>query len=395
MGRVAKLIMTSAANNNKYYDMVEAGGTIQVKYGRVGSTECSASYPVSQWDKLRNSKIKKGYKDVTHLRIETESIDFSDIADDRINQIVTRLQMFANKSVSTNYTVSSSSVTVAQVAEAQRLLDELLILTNKKKLETPKFDSLLLDLYQVIPRRMSDVKSYLVANGRDPLRAIADEQSMLDVMKGQVKVAAAKQKNTLEDKKTILEAMGLSIVPATKDDEAIIQSQLGDVQKHYKQAWVVKNNCTEDRFVGWLEKAANKKKSLFWHGSRNENWWSILDSGLVLRPTNAIITGRMYGTGTYFADKARKSFNYTSYSGSYWARGTEGTAFMCMYDVHLGNQLCAKRHEQWMTQLTEKKLKEKGDYDSFFAEGGVDLINNEYIVYNEAQCTVRYLVEFK
>lgn len=27
--------------------------------------------------------------------------------------------------------------------------------------------------------------------------------------------------------------------------------------------------------------------------------------------------------------------------------------------------------------------------------GGADLINNEYIVYNSAQCTIRYLVEVR
>ena len=36
---------------------------------------------------------------------------------------------------------------------------------------------------------------------------------------------------------------------------------------------------------------------------------------------------------------------------------------------------------------------QRGSYDSLFAEGGIDLRNNEYIVYNQAQCTVKYLVE--
>ena len=46
-----------------------------------------------------------------------------------------------------------------------------------------------------------------------------------------------------------------------------------------------------------------------------------------------------------------------------------------------------------MYELTEKKLKARGAYDSFFALDGADLRNNEYIVYNKAQCTVQYLVE--
>jgi poly [ADP-ribose] polymerase len=395
MGRIAKLIFCSANNNNKYYDMTEVGSEIKVKYGRVGSTECTGSYPSYQWDKLLNSKIKKGYKDVTSLRVEKESVDFSDITDSTISQIVTRLQSYANISISTNYTVSSNAVTLAQVGEAQRLIDELVMLNKKEKLEYKQFDHLLLDLYQVIPRRMSDVRNYLISGGQDPLATITNEQSLLDIMKGQVRVVAAKQRNTSDDKKTILEAMGLSLAPTTSKDEEIILDKLKETKQYYKQSWVVKNNRTEERFVDWVEKKKNKKRDLFWHGSRNENWWSILDSGLVLRPTNVIKTGQMYGAGTYFADKAKKSFGYTSYHGSYWARGTESTAFMCLYDVHLGNQLKTKRHEPWMSQLDESKLRAKGDYDSFFAEGGADLINNEFIVYNENQSTVRYLVEFK
>lgn len=395
MGQVAKLIMVTGANNNKYYDMEEVNGTIQVKYGRVGVTEQHASYPISKWNSLYNSKVKKGYKDVTNLRVISESVDFADISDGTINAIVTQLQNFANKSVSINYTVSSDAVTQAQVDEAQKILDSLMLMANKKKVEYKKFDDNLLELYQVIPRRMADVKNHLTMHGKDPMKLIANEQATLDVMKGQVHVAVAKQQNTLEDKRTILDAMGLDIQLVTKEDIDIIKGNLGDVLPHYKTAYKVTNKRCQDRYNKWVDDAKDKRVRLFWHGSRNENWWNILDTGLVLRPTNAVITGKMFGYGLYFADKARKSFNYTSYRGSYWARGNSGTAFMCLYDVHLGNWLHVKRHEYWMSQLTENKLKEKGKYDSLFAEGGADLRNNEYIVYREEQCTPRYLVEFK
>ncbi len=35
----------------------------------------------------------------------------------------------------------------------------------------------------------------------------------------------------------------------------------------------------------------------------------------------------------------------------------------------------------------------KREFDSVFAKGGADLRNNEYIVYNSAQCTVSHLIE--
>ena len=114
-----------------------------------------------------------------------------------------------------------------------------------------------------------------------------------------------------------------------------------------------------------------------------------------MRPANAVITGKMFGYGLYFADNCRKSLNYTSFQGSYWAGGTQNQAYLAMYDVHIGNPLIIKKHQKWCYDLSDEKLKKRGAYDSLFAKGGADLINNEYIVYNEAQCTVRYLVELR
>jgi poly [ADP-ribose] polymerase len=101
----------------------------------------------------------------------------------------------------------------------------------------------------------------------------------------------------------------------------------------------------------------------------------------------------MFGNGIYFADKAQKSIGYSSLRGSYWTGGTSNTGFLALFQVHTGNWLHIRNHEYWMYDLTEQKLKNRGPYDSLFAEGGADLRNNEYIVYNLAQCTVKYLVE--
>ena len=42
--------------------------------------------------------------------------------------------------------------------------------------------------------------------------------------------------------------------------------------------------------------------------------------------------------------------------------------------------------------LSKKKINAEG-YDSVFTKGGADLINNEYIVYDIAQTTIRFIVE--
>jgi poly [ADP-ribose] polymerase len=103
----------------------------------------------------------------------------------------------------------------------------------------------------------------------------------------------------------------------------------------------------------------------------------------------------MFGYGTYYADKARKSWGYTSAKGSYWANGASNEAYMALFKVHLGNSLQVDRHESWCSSLTNKKLRTRGPYDSVFAKGGYDLRNNEFIVYTEQQSTIKYLIQMK
>ena len=102
----------------------------------------------------------------------------------------------------------------------------------------------------------------------------------------------------------------------------------------------------------------------------------------------------MFGYGLYFADKFQKSLNYSSLHGSFWANGNQNRGFLALYDVHVGKQFKIKNHQSWCYNLsTENLKKQQADADSLFAEGGADLRNNEYILYNQNQCTVRYFVE--
>jgi len=63
-----------------------------------------------------------------------------------------------------------------------------------------------------------------------------------------------------------------------------------------------------------------------------------------------------------------------------------------LFDVHLGKQKEILHHDASCNKLSKKVLDNEG-FDSVFAKGGADLRNNEYIVYNSAQCTVSHLIE--
>ncbi len=397
------------ANNNKFYNLFEqADGTFRAEYGRVGGHTAVEIYPMSMWDKKYKEKLstRKGYVDKTELYTEEivaskGKATITEITDKVVARLVKELQGFAKGSVETNYRVSSEKVTQKLVDEAQSLVDEI---TNQLNIgqDIEPLNKLLVDLFQVIPRRMAHVSDYIfqgkeIKTKKDLEAAqelIHKEQATLDVMAGQVSTHdKTDTKDNTPSATNILEAMGILIVECPKTDIPLIKDLMGPNANQFKSAYMVTNKRTQDRFDKALKNYDNKKTELFWHGSRNENWWSILDKGWMLRPANAVITGKYYGEGIYWANKFKKSLGYTSYKNSYWASGNSDKAFLSISTILVGNQLHTKQHESWHSNLNYKNLKARGDYDSVFAHGGADLVNDEFIIYTEPQCTIKYLVE--
>lgn len=398
-----KLIMVTAVNNNKFYEMQEnPDDTFTVVYGRIGVTGTTVTYPIKQWNKKYKEKIRKGYRDLSSLVTSNKVAEkFTGIDNQTVRYLITNLFRYAKKSIQHNYYVSSEEVTIHQVESAQRLLTQL-SLQISLKMDSVQFNQDLLELYQVIPRKMSNVQNHLIQPplNQDDLDTIevliAKEQATLDVMANQVELNKT-QKETVKNSPDLLAQMGLQITPI-EDKKAIkmLKEMMGEDKDKFCRAFQVINQNTQPHFDTFIKNSKNKNTKLFWHGSRNENWLSILKTGLILRPTNAVITGKMFGYGLYFADKCRKSLNYTSLRGSYWAGGSQNTAYMALFEVHTGKQLKLSVRKDWCGELTEEKLKKQNQkYDSVFAKGGADLINNEYIVYNQHQCTVKYLVELR
>ena len=396
MGRHCHLVMVTAANNNKYYDMTEQGDSLLVKYGRIGSTETTKTYPISKWDSIYAQKIGKGYKDETALTAVTQVIakdDYKPIENKDIAAVVEFLREQARETVRKNYTVGSDSVTQDMVDEAQAKLDY--IFRRATSITVQQFNDELIELFHIIPRRMSQVQDYLADNTSDFGKIIEREQKLLDVMAGQVvaKVTTVNEDNGGDKEQTILEAMGLEFSPVDDKDIAIIKKELGECAYMFYKAWRVENKATRKKFKDFLKGKGRFVKKLFWHGSRTENWWNILRTGLVLRPTNVVINGKMFGYGLYFAPKARKSVGYTSLRGSYWAGGYSNYGFLALCEVAYGKPYDVYDSQQGMTW--EKLQKVAPGCSSLHAHAGRSLRNDEVIVYREDQVTIKYLVELK
>ena len=389
------------ANNNKYWKAMAQGDHFNVEYGRVGGTPQKYSYPISQWNKKYNEKMKKGYVDRTELvedLIEKEKPATPDgyrvIENKVIADIVSRLQAMAKKAVSENYTISSSKVTMAMVSAAQ---DQLAKMAGMAAASVEEFNRALIELFGIIPRKMGHVSSYIATSQKEFGRILEREQDLLDVMRGQVYVPSKESEIAPPqngEAHTILEEKGLVFEEVTDDDIAVIKSALGSCADKFCRAWRVTNLATQKRFDEYVQ--GGVKTKLLWHGSRNENWWSIVGSGLVLRPTNAVITGKMFGYGIYFATKARKSLGYTSLSGSYWAHGSSPSAFMGLYEVAYGKPYDVHSFDSKYYSLNYEGLQKMcPGANCLHAHEGQMLRNDEIIVYQECQTTIKYLVELK
>lgn len=403
--RYAKLIHVSAdngktGNSNKVYIMEEmADGTIQCDYGRVGRELTREVKDKSKWDSVYKQKLSKvkNYQDVTELMVEpvvnSNGSKTVEITDKQVKQLMDDLMNFANQSIQRNYKVTQEAVSEQQVNAAQEIINDI-NQSIKNKADVKDINNLLLRLYTTIPRKMKDVRDHLVDDLKGASELIASEQDTLDTMAGQVKLL--KQKADMGQTSgdvTILEQMGLTIeVETDKAMLELIYKLLGPNKDQVKKIFKVTNPKTDTVFKKRHESFDVKKKRLYWHGSRNENWFNLLQTGLLIRPAGAVHTGSMFGDGIYFADKAQKALGYSSLSGSYWAKGNANKGYLALFDVSVGRQKEILHHDSNCYSLSEKVL-QRDNYNSVFAKGGYDLRNNEYVIYNSQQCTISHLME--
>lgn len=397
------LLMITTNNNNKFYDQIKINDNEwEARYGRVGASPQIRRYPLSQWDKKYREKIAKGYKDMSNMveeaiekEISSGPKEYEEIKNKVIADIVEKLQRLAKQIVSENYKVNASVVTQKMIDSAQELLDSLVGFSGT----VDEFNQKLLDLFTIIPRKMSNVNEYLVRDKSDFDKKIARESDILDTMRSQVYVKEvtedAKEDNKPIHKGTILDALGLEIEEVTTDEIKMIKDLMNESKDKFKRAWKVTNKKTQDKFDNFVKTEKIKDTRLLFHGSRSENFWSILQTGLVLRPTNAIITGKMFGYGIYYSPHCQKSIGYTSLSGSYWAKGNNSTAYMALFDVAYGTPYDVYDFNSKYYNLNYNELqKYKQGANCLHAHKDKGMLrNDEIVVYKEEQMTIKYLIE--
>ena len=245
------------------------------------------------------------------------------------------------------------------------------------------FNSILFELFSMIPRKMNNVIQNTAKDQDDFYKIIERENDLL---------------RNLQVLKTDSVSPDIPIIcrECTSDEITKIRSMLDTSSlRKFKRAWSVNNPEIDQKFSSYMKKNNIKKTRELFHGSRSENWWSILTTKLLLQPSNVVKSGAMFGRGIYFADKADKSMGYTSIRDSRHAAGKSDKGYLAIYEVATGHEYDVKIWKSSMTDLNESSfIREHKDCNSLHAHAGVNLINDEYIVYNENACRIKYFLEF-
>ena len=401
------LVMVNADHNNyKFYRLKQPviGGDITASWGLIGAragemwSEKSCQYPADMFWVKYFEKTSKGYEDKSDFYIEkpVETADTKpEVKEEKkkrgrprknplpvVNEMSIKLyallKSFSRTAVKEQTTVTV--VTQAMIDESKRLLGEIYKTTTVND-----FNELLLQLLAVAPRKVSNVSSLLARSNSDFPKIISREESLVDALEALVPASSKKVTSASVDES--FDARNIEVFIATdKQKEQVMRHLPDDLQSKVKNVYRVIPKEQEKKFKKYLETHHIETVKQFWHGSRNENWLSIIINSLLLKP-NAVITGKMFGNGIYFAPKASKSWNYTSYHNTYWAKGNSSTAFMGLYATAYGIPLdCTCSHHYTKSEL--------GDKNCVHAHAGSQLRNDEIIFYDEAAVLLQYVVEF-
>ena len=399
--RPTYLIMVTTANNNKFYNCFPEGDTFRVEYGRVDSTVTTVRYPMRDWDKKIKEKLKKGYKDITDLKADlvSEAVaknpdeNYKKIENEAIRKIVDTLQSLAKETVRKNYTIAASAVTQAMIDKAQEIINDL----STDGLGVNEFNNTLLRLFEAIPRRMTKVNDYLSKSTDEFAKILQREQDLLDVLAGQVYVKpdVVKKEHVEPGEQTILEELGLVFEECDDNDIKLIKKLMNESKDKFRNAWRVKNLKTQEMFDKFVADNNIKDTKLLFHGSRSENFWSIIKTGLLIRPSNAVFTGAMFSSGIYFAPKCQKSIGYTSLAGSYWAGGHSNKAYMAIFEVAYGTPHVIYQHDSSCYNYNYDVLQSKNPKcHCLHASASKGMLRNDEIVfYRTDQMTIKYLIE--
>lgn len=352
--------------------------------------EKNCTYQKSMFWPKYYEKIGKGYEDKTEFYFDSEAPKVEEpkkkrgrprkISNPANAELFSKLLSWATNAV--REAKINAPITKAIINESKRLLDEMRKFAEENNYE--KFEKSLLSLMSISQRPVRTGDGTGVRRMLDGSyeSIISREDDLIQAMEG---VHTGK---TVEIKGEF--PSDIEVYEATEEQKEFVLKYLYDesLKRKVKKIYRVIPSKQQKAFDEYCKKNNITNIKYLWHGSRNQNWLSIVENSLKLNP-NARINGKMFGYGIYFAPDPEKSFGYTSYNYSRWAHGNSDVAYMGLYSTGYGNPYYPSTSGEYKHMVGSK-------YNCVHAKPSICryLCRDEIIYYDEAAICLQYIVEF-
>ena len=378
-------------------------------------------FPEDEWDNIVLKYINRGFyvipgknapsnKKVVSFSNNNYAPEKNKTARELIDLLMSMSQMVANKSLS----ISVSELTKEQLDECKNILTELM--ENEEHLTDAEVNNYLCHFYAILGKRMKYLGDYLVRSkdrrgkplSKEKARKLREEllNKVMDDFSNIVNLQQITSGSIYNQKKSITESFNTEIVPVTAQEEDWLIKKINPQRYSYSRAWKIINHSTEESFNKFVTDnnltLDNGGIKYLFHGSRGENWLSIVLGGLKTVPYNifskvmAKICGKAYGLGIYFAPDAVKSEGYMDTVGAKWNGGSNQVGYLGIFKVAVGKKDTRYKGDRGCdSSLNFEKLQSiKPDALCTWAESRYSgFMMDEVIVYNDCQATIAYLVE--
>jgi len=381
-------------NQYKFYKITPTqNGEIECEYGRIGDrsgrfARRPVRYPSRMYWIRYLEKLGKGYVDQSDVYLTPECKPGAprpsgggQVEETVKARLYKRLVGYARRAVRT--ALVCEHVSEGQVKRSREILDEL-----SEARSVREFNDRILELMSICPRRVGDkryggVKAMLAETEADYGKIVDREESLVLAMEA----VAGKQPD--DDGGPCGFSDDISVREATPEEEAEVRKLLDPEQDAMlRELYRVDSARHRERFEKRCAERGITEIRRYFHGSRNENWASIVQNGLLLNP-NAVITGKMFGNGIYTATESGKSWGYTSGRGSYWARGTSDVGIMGLYATAYG-----KPYDVTSAARYDQAFLDAHGCDCVHAHRGSGLYRDEVVFYDEAAMCIEFLAIF-
>jgi poly [ADP-ribose] polymerase len=285
-------------------------------------------------------------------------------------------------------------LTMGQIEKGEEILLDLyeLFKTGSKKI-TSKIENLSSEFYTVIPHRIGRTRTAIESSVIDTMASFEQKQETLQLMKDMLSVNG-EGGNVLYGSEIDAQYEALKCRIAYVDHDAPEYRQIADyvIKSQVKTKSIkVQNIFTlmrDHEHQGFASHVGNER--LMFHGSRIKNWVGILSRG-ILMPKIVVSMGvnrtdaGWLGNGIYFGDAACTAAFYTT-------PGSRKTRLMSVARVALGKVKDFHKITYGINEPIPGYDSHHGVRRSTLVRSEFD--DDEYVIYNQSQQRMEYLVEF-